>query len=380
MTAKKRKEYLESHPYKLYQGKDGRWFSRFPKKEGGSVQKAFRTRKEAEDYICKFYEDESNKAKTIREVFEEAIRRKLDEGSISESSATTYRVIFKRHFYEFGDIKIGSVTKDTLTEFIREQKIVNDLGSNGYANLIRVVRIIFKHAKKSGLISFSVSDALSEIEWGRNAFRKLREDDSEVFDDAEMAKLSLYFKENEDVRHLGLLLLFITGLRIGELAALKWEDIGEESLFIHRTEVYWVDTDHKTHCEVSDFPKSDAGIRFVPLPAQGRWIIERLRDGNADLSNYIFMKRGKRVRASAFRRALDVACKKCNIPHKSPHKIRKTYASILLDSGVATKVITDSMGHTDIATTNNSYARKRKTVGQVAEALKGIDEFDLIGL
>ena len=55
------------------------------------------------------------------------------------------------------------------------------------------------------------------------------------------------------------------------------------------------------------------------------------------------------------------ACDAVGIPRRSPHKIRKTYASILLDNNVAPKLIIETMGHTDISTTNGSYARRKKT-------------------
>lgn len=62
---------------------------------------------------------------------------------------------------------------------------------------------------------------------------------------------------------------------------------------------------------------------------------------------FIFMNRGKRITTNSFRRRLKDICRKLDMPHKTPHKIRKTYGSILIDNNVDTRLITDLMGHTD---------------------------------
>ena len=54
MKQRKKKKYISQHKYKIYQGSDGRWFTRFPREEGGSVQKAFRSRDLAEEAIVQF--------------------------------------------------------------------------------------------------------------------------------------------------------------------------------------------------------------------------------------------------------------------------------------------------------------------------------------
>ncbi|MCD8370474.1 MAG: tyrosine-type recombinase/integrase [Clostridiales bacterium] len=71
-------------------------------------------------------------------------------------------------------------------------------------------------------------------------------------------------------------------------------------------------------------------------------------------------------------------CNKPGIYRKSPHKIRKTYGSILLDSHVDNRMITDQMGHTDIGCTENYYHRNRKSIEQKTHILSDIPEFKAI--
>lgn len=63
------------------------------------------------------------------------------------------------------------------------------------------------------------------------------------------------------------------------------------------------------------------------------------------------------------------------ITQKSPHKVRKTYASILLDNQIPDKNIIELMGHTDITCTKEFYSRDRRSNEKKAELLDAIPEF-----
>lgn len=376
VNAKKRREYLSAHSYKIYQGSDGRWFTRFPKREGGSIQKAFRSREELIDAITTFYEERDN-SPTLEEIFKTVTAEKLFEGSITESTAARNLKDFERFYTSFGSRKIDSIRAEDVEAFLKETKVAHDLDAKGYSKLTAVTRSIFRYAKRKKLVDFRIDDIISDMDWGRNAFRKERDEESEVFNDDEVKRLVSFFKTNQNGKHLGLLLVFATGLRIGELAALKWEDIGEDGITIRRTERSWSDEDRHFHCEVVDLPKTPAGRRIVPIPEQARWIIGRLRELNPN-GEYVFMLRGSRTRTVYFRKAMEKACDNAGVARKSPHKIRKTYASILLDNNIGDKAVTENMGHTDIRTTNEAYARRRRSIKKRAEVVSSIPEFDIV--
>lgn len=376
LQTRKRKAYLDNHKYKLYQGGDGRWFTRFPNKDGGSVQKVFRTKEDAENAIVGFYEELEN-VPTIEDVFFKVLNLKFEEGSISESTVTRNTYDFIRFYSDFADVKINNVGAEDVEDFLRSEKALHKLDTKGYSHLLSITRLIFKYAKRKGLVDFRINDVISDMDWGRNAFRKEKDDTDEVFSDEEVMALVNYFRENQNGKNLGLLLCFLTGLRIGELAALKWEDITEDEIIVRRTESSWSDEDHHLHCIVKNLPKTQAGKRRVPIPLQGDWIIDALRRLNPD-GEYVFMLGGSRTRTIYFRKAMEKACDAVGIKRRSPHKIRKTYASILLDNNIGEKMVIENMGHTNIETTNNSYARRRKNSKQRLEVVSAIPEFDMM--
>ena len=92
---------------------------------------------------------------------------------------------------------------------------------------------------------------------------------------------------------------------------------------------------------------------------------------------YVFMNEwGRRVSAEKIRRHLNRVLKKLNIYHKSPHKIRKTYGTILMDYKVDERFILDQMGHTNIKTSENHYHRNRKSLETKQEILSAIPDFN----
>ncbi len=377
MNARKRKECLEKHKYKIYQGKDGRWFTRFPNKAGGSTQRAFRSKEEAEDAVASFYLN-IEETPTVEEVFKAAVAERLEEGSISPPTKKRLEYDFIKYCSGVEDVKISDVTAEMLEDLLRHSKVEYSLDSKGYGHVLGVVRLIFKYARRKKLTDLLIEDVISGMDWGKNAFRKEeRDDSSEVFTDEEVEKLATYFKMNPTGKHLGLLLLFATGLRIGELSALRWEDVTDYGLFIRRTERCYSDGTGHYICEVINLPKTLAGKRLVPIPTQALWIIKALRDLNPD-GEWVFMAGGSRSRTVYFRKAMSKACDAVGIKRRSPHKIRKTYASILLDNNLSVKVVTENMGHTDISVTNERYARRRKSCNERQKLMSSITEFDAV--
>lgn len=384
---KKRNKYLAKHTNKIYQGKDGRWFTKAPVVEGGVIvskrQKAFRSLKEAEDYIVSIYQM-IEEDPTIKDIFGIVQNEKLANEEIMPSTYTRNWNDFKRFFPEFGKRQISSIEEYDIEDFLIEQKRKHKLTNKGYSNLTCCLRTIFRYARRKKMISFNIDEVIKNTDLGRNAFRKTEHDEyDDVFTDEEIYKLVNYVKLHTDnIYYLGFLLIFGTGLRIGELSSLKWEDYNGKSLKVTKTETAFIDKDGIYHCEISDHPKTIAGQRKVPIPSTMIWIMDKLKELNPD-NEYIFVtysfvkKKMVRARTDYFRKALLKLCEKVGLPRKTPHKIRKTYASILLDHGVAEKTILENMGHTNLSVTMNNYGRQRRSEEQRQSLVDNIQEFKI---
>jgi integrase/recombinase XerD len=121
--------------------------------------------------------------------------------------------------------------------------------------------------------------------------------------------------------------------------------------------------------------KTDAGERTILLPETAEKTLRAIRAINP-FGEFLFMdKQGRRIRANRFNHWLHKACIKVGIPERSTHKIRKTYASILLSNQVDDRLVTLQMGHTDIATTRGSYYFNRKSEAQNKKVISSVINF-----
>ena len=352
----KRKELLEKHPYKIWEGKNGRWYTYLPDKKNSRLLKKRNSKKEIEDVVFAYWKEETENP-IIDEVFETWITKKIERLEISKATRDRYKRQYDESFSKFGKNRICNVTEYDVEDFMLTTLHERNMTAKGFSNLRTIIFGIFKYAKKMRYIDYSITEIVNDMEISKKSFRKNRKSDNElVFMDDELPRVIDYLEKNEDIMNLGLMVLFKSGLRIGELAALKCEDIENNIIHVRRTEICYEENGKRVF-EVRNFPKTEAGIRDVVIPERYEKYLKKALQMSS--GNYLFENNGKRIMTYQFRNRLKTVCKKCNVTSKSPHKARKTYASILLDEGVSESVIISQMGHTDIHTTKEFYYRNR---------------------
>lgn len=370
---KKREELLEKHPYKIWKGKDGKWYTYFPDREGRRLKKRS-TQKAIEDDVIEYLKEQMENP-TIAEIFNEWNDRRLELKKISDATHLRNKQIFNRHYKEFGEKHIKSIDIDVVSEFLEVQISIHNLTAKAFCNLKTVTRGFLKRAKRKKLINFDVEELFHDIDTSETDFKKvIKEDYEEVFNEEEMPIIMEYLESNPDMMNLGILLMFVTGARIGEVVALKHSDFEGNNFKIRRTETRFIDETGKYVHIVKEFPKSQAGVRTAIIPKAYEWLAKAIKMQNP-FSEYIFVKDGKRISTQAMRMRLKRICKNLNIFHKSPHKIRKTYGSILLDNHIDNKLIMEQMGHTDIMCTEGHYHRNRKNIDKKSQIISEIPEF-----
>ena len=375
----KREEILKEYRGSMWKASDGYWKIRMTYDETGQ-KKVFkrRSKQDLEDLIVKAHREKVENPK-IKSIFEDWAQRKFDLKKISVQTYQRYHQDFNRFFGILGEKKIRSIEPEDVSNFLEEQISEHNLTAKAFCNLKTITRGTLKWAKRNKLIDWNVQELFYDLDVTDKSFKKnIKEDSKEVFNDAEMKRIVEYLKENQDMVNFGILLMFVTGLRVGELSALKWEDwdLNTGIIRIRRTEVRHFEN-HKGIFEVKDFPKTEAGIRNVVVPQGCIWILQKLRNMSA-FCEYIFFKDGKRLNTYSFRNRLRTVCKNTGCVQKSPHKIRKTYCTILLDHSVDNQMVISQMGHSNISCSETYYHRDRKNLQKKQKIMDSIDEFMVV--
>lgn len=377
MDMMKRKELLEKHPFSIWRGSDGKWYTYIPDKVRGGIRKKRNTQKEIEDIVAEYWRQQIDNP-TLLEVFNGWNDRRLEFQKISKATHEKNICTFKRHYSGIQNRKIKTIVPEYLCDFLERQIPEHQLGAKAFANLKGITKGFFKYAKTNNLIDFYIEDVFKDLDTSDRDFKKvIKEDYQEVYNDEEMEVMIRYLLGNMDLKNLGILLMFVTGMRIGELVTLKNSDFVGNTVKIRRTETRYRDLETGKYVyAVKEFPKSEAGVRDPVIPPEYEWIVRRLRLLNP-FGEYVFETNGKRMTTHGVRSRLKVICKKLGIYYKSPHKIRKTYASILMDYKVDSKMVTDQMGHSSISCTEVHYHRNRKTIDKKTAILGSIPEFQM---
>lgn len=215
----------------------------------------------------------------------------------------------------------------------------------------------FKYAIKKGLIT---ENPMKRIEIGVR-YRQVSKKPSEtqVYQTDEYNDLVSYleakYTETEDDSFLAIMLGLMTGVRVGELAALQFGDVTEHKLHVLREEVRrktkvndkWISA-----CVVAPHTKTNTD-RFVTLLPKALDIIRRLEEKHPDhkSTDFLFTRNGERLRERQLAYVLEKYSERKGKATKSTHKMRKTYASRLNANGVPLEHIRVELGHRYLTST-----------------------------
>lgn len=370
METMERNKLLALHPYAITETVDKKtgktlYCTYLPnEKKGKRTYKRRQTRKELEDLLVAFYKEQEEKI-YLSTVYYEWIEKKLRERDIKQETYDRYNDNFEKFFVNYKHPitkkQFKYITEDDLEDYIKSVIRDLELTHKSYEGCRTLIRGIFKRAKKKKYTDISITHFFGDLELSRNVFkRKIVDEEKEVFSEDEIVQVTKYLSDHEDIHNLGVLLVFYTGLRVGELSALKSSDIKGQVIQIKRTEVKYRDENHKWKVEVRDDTKTEAGNRALIIPTYAKTILDRIIALNPN-GEYLFENNGKRIRGNTFNKRLAIVCDKLNIPRRSIHKIRKTYATTLIDNNVSESFIKEQMGHSDISTTRKLYYLSNKS-------------------
>lgn len=371
MQMKKREIALQEHEQKIWQGNNGRWCTHIYV-DGKRKLLSKATKEDLENEIIKMMRQEQYNP-TVDDLYKYWIAEKLKNEEIIDTTVHRYERQYEQCIGEFGKRRAKNITPWDLEEHIRAAIHDHKLTTKGFSNYRTILRGIFKQAKKQGLIDWSVSNTLADMDISRKAFRVIKHTDDElVFTDDEKERIEAAIdKWGYDSINLAILVLFKSGCRPSEVTALTPDCLTVKSVKVDRMEAEIHDK-KGTHYEVVDRVKTDAGYRDIPLPGNASWIVKRIHFMSSN-GEYCFEKNGKRINQRQLRERLSRLCKKAEVTHKSPNKIRKTYVSELLDQRVEPSIVTKVVGHTDIKTTEKYYHKNRFSDEEIASRINAIN-------
>lgn len=247
---------------------------------------------------------------------------------------------------------VGSITEDSIRACC--QALLADGGAQHeglsrktVADTLSVFRSVLRYAADKGIAASCT---------GKEVTIKRPAGELNILQKDEQARLCRYLMKNISGKNLGIFLCLFTGLRIGELCALRWSDISFErrTIHIHQT-IQRLQTEdgsgRKTAILIST-PKSECSIRTIPLPGNVQQVIEQNfpnRQGYVLTGNSSYME--PRTLQKHFQKVL----KEAQISPVKFHALRHTFATRCVEVGFDVKSLSEILGHSNVSITMNRY-------------------------
>ncbi|MDO5151653.1 MAG: site-specific integrase, partial [Oscillospiraceae bacterium] len=306
LEMKERKELIAEHldKYKIWIGKNGKYYTYLPDETKPYGKKIVKRNDEDGIYkaIVTYYKTNINEP-TVYQVFKSWVSDKYEYGEISKQTYDKYLTSFKRFFQNehvsFSSEKVKYVTEESLEQFIKTNISKLGLAQKAYSDMRTLIYGIFKYAKKRHYTAISITNFMGDLDLPKNMFtKKVIKKENEVFSEEEIPKIIDYLEKQGDIHSLGLSLAFQTGVRVGELSALKFSDVNSKTihgsgvikhyLSIERTEIKVKDENDKWIHLVRDYPKTEAGVRNIIITEKTVKLLAKIRSINP-FGEYMFM-------------------------------------------------------------------------------------------
>lgn len=385
---------IETYEHKIFYS-SGNWYVVMP--DGKRIRR--KKREDIEKIVIDIQKEREEAAKeegppdiTAEEIFKlwqaEGLKTKVVKGGTVRRDWGTYNRYLKGT--EIAARNVKTTTRKEWTTFL-QNILKNRPTAKEFARIKGVIKDILHWAEDHGCITYTAEDVIIHVRVRKNTFSKPDNDPAkEVYLPDELKALKEYCLNNPDPYTRCILMGIITGTRPGECAPCHIDDvdISKRTLTIRRTETGADENGNRAET-IHEGAKTDAGVRIVSIPeCNVSWVEEVIEAAHQYSDTWLFPQEpgkwkkrytGQRIRTSQLRRHLrDICENELHIEYKSPHKLRKTYASILAANNVPDTMRIAQMGHTDIKTTKQFYEFDRETNAEKAQKLGEIEELRLL--
>ena len=287
---------------------------------------------------------------------------------VKRSTISAYCLLTENHLLPaFG--KSIRLKESEVQAFVLK-KLNDGLSQKTVKDILIVLNMILKFGAKHSLFKFEPFDIRFPTERVNQELQVLNRSDQR--------RIMHYALEHFTFKNLGIYICLSTGIRIGEVCALNWEDLDEANgvIRVHKTiqRIYSVENGIGKTELLIDSPKTKHSIREIPMTRELLRILKPIKKVVND-SFYVLTNEAKPTEPRTYRNYYQNFMEELGMPDLKFHGLRHSFATRCIESKCDYKTVSVLLGHANISTTLNLYVhpngeQKKKAIDQMFRNLK----------
>ena len=346
----------------IYKRKDGRWEARYIKgytpegsaRFGYCYAKSYREAREklhaAQAALAGLIPvPDTGKRKRFGIYCDEWLQ--LRRSTVKESTLVKYTNIIEKHIKpRLGGYFLQALSSVMVESFSFELLEEEGLAPKTVRDILTVLRSVLAYVERQ---SPNVLPNI-DIVYPKDSKKEMR-----VLTQQEQNEFVRYLMEDMDECKFGVLLALMTGMRIGEVCALRWCDVDIKDKIIKVTSTMQRLTDlspdrlRKTKIVISE-PKSDQSYRIIPLTKQAAELCKRWK-AQGSAAFVLTGEEGRFIEPRTMQYRLEQYTKDCNLEDVHFHVLRHTFATRAVEVGFEIKTLSEVLGHSSPRITLERY-------------------------
>ena len=334
----------------IYQRKDGRYEVRIALGKDSSGKRLYRSfyGKSPEEAEMKLLSAGSQQYSiteiTVMEITAEYLAAMKPR--LKESTYANYKMKAEKHIIPaLGEKRCCFLGTNDITDFIGS-KTKSGLSARYVADIIVLLKSIFRYAAQE----HNIRNPLEGVKLPRCAKTEVA-----VLNKDEQSQLMHYISGGNDPCSLGIVMALYTGMRIGEICALKWEDIDLPGKIIHvrhtLQRIQTFGTGKKTKIVITE-PKSASSVRDIPITD---CLMTLLTKHHAGDNMFVLSGKRKPVECRTLQYRFAGILNNANLPSVHFHSLRHAFATNCITLGFDVKTLSEILGHSSVEITLNRY-------------------------
>lgn len=349
IAMRKRQKYLKQHKSSIWQGDDGKFRTYLPDEKRGRKLVKRKRREDIEEAVIAYYKEVEEKSKiTFRKMYKKW--RESQDVMVCDNTARKYDTDYLRFFEntEFENIVMENLTEENIKVFLCGVIKEKNLNKKAAKTLFGYINNVVKSARINKVIVDNPMEFLEAKQFYKYCTEKKKPIEKKLVSDEEMKLLYEQFykdyqEQPEYIPTYAVEFASLTGFRVSEISALRWDCITQDYIIVDKSEKY----NRKTR-EYFIGKTKNQKERIFPLTDEIKSLLSRVKKAEIKagyICEWVFANEDGRIHAPIISSCTKNKCRQVGITEKGIHAYRKTVNSKMRCNGVSSVVAASLLGH-----------------------------------